>query len=1093
MGEFPLLFVFSLLFSILPISPARDGIALNDTLQDDETIISSGGIFEMGYFSPNNSLNRYVGIWYKKIPVKTVVWVANREVPLSANASSVVLRIINLSQLALLSDNNDVIWFANMSLSRSVQNPVLQLLDSGNLVVRDGGDVNPENFFWQSFDHPTDTLLPGMKVGFVTGHEVYLTAWKSDDNPAPAEYSVHIDNTGYPQGFVMNGTAVTYRSGPWNGVRWSGVPMMDKNPIYTYALVINKHEVYTSYSLNNNSIISILVLTNTGFIERLVWVGGMKNWITFGKFPTDSCDMYRACGANGICNIYNFPICGCLDKFLPRNQEAWNIADYSGGCVRRRGLHCNNGTDIFVKYPGIKLPDTKYSWYDETMTLQECEQVCLKNCSCTAYSRLDIRNGGSGCLLWFGDLIDIRKLSDRGQDIYIRLASSELDKNTTHGFLNGSKRKRGKKLELLAASVSSVIGLILVGLSLMFCLWRKKTEVLHDHEFELPIFDFPTIARATNNFSVDNKLGQGGFGPVYKISPARDTISLDDPLPENETIISSGGTFEMGIFSPSFTFSYVGIWYKNIPARPVVWVANRKVPLSKNATSLVLKIVNSSHLALLSNANDVILSVNTSLSFSSPVMQLLDSGNLVVRDAGDENPENFLWQSFDYPTDTYLPGMKMGINFQTGHEVYLSAWKSAEDPSPSDYTSNLLVTGYPQGIIRQGKALICRSGPWNGVRWSGIPSPDINPIYNYVLVINKTEIYTNYSLVKKSVISVLYMNYTGVVHRLMWVEGMRDWITIGKLPTDDCDRYGNCGGNGLCNIGNFPVCGCLDHFLPRNQADWGMAKFAGGCVRKKSLECHTGKDPGGFLKYSGIKVPDTQNSWYNETMTIQECQQECLKNCNCTAFSSLDVRNGGSGCLMWFGDLVDIRQMSERGQDIFIRLASSELGSRREHRKILEIVAVSLSAVAGLIVVGLSLTLYVRRKKKTKFLRDEDFELPVFHLRTIARATNNFSADNKLGEGGFGPVYKIRGPKVFTFHKDSRKVLSMALVSVFLEMNSEFRRRKVVQCKIKKRKGYVKGCYMNNGTKHQDPGANYHARDRRHPKNLRRQEGPTSE
>ncbi|XP_019159943.1 PREDICTED: G-type lectin S-receptor-like serine/threonine-protein kinase At4g27290 isoform X2 [Ipomoea nil] len=222
--------------------------------------------------------------------------------------------------------------------------------------------------------------------------------------------------------------------------------------------------------------------------------------------------MYRACCANGICNIYNFPICGCLDKFLPRNQEEWNMADYSGGCVRRRGLHCNNGTDIFVKYPGIKLPDTKYSWYDETMTLQECEQVCLKNCTCTAYSRLDIRNGGSGCLLWFGDLIDIRKLSDRGQDIYIRLASSELDKNTTHGFLNGSKRKRGKKLELLATSLSSVIGLILVGLSLMFCLWRKKTEVLHDNEFELPIFDFPTIARATNNFSANNKLGQGDFG-----------------------------------------------------------------------------------------------------------------------------------------------------------------------------------------------------------------------------------------------------------------------------------------------------------------------------------------------------------------------------------------------------------------------------------------------------------------------------------------------------------------------------------------------------------------------------------------------------
>ncbi|KAK5814172.1 hypothetical protein PVK06_029624 [Gossypium arboreum] len=33
---------------------------------------------------------------------------------------------------------------------------------------------------------------------------------------------------------------------------------------------------------------------------------------------------------------------------------------------------------------------------------------------------------------------------------------------------------------------------------------------------DLPYFDLGTIAAATNNFSSDNKLGQGGFGPVYK-------------------------------------------------------------------------------------------------------------------------------------------------------------------------------------------------------------------------------------------------------------------------------------------------------------------------------------------------------------------------------------------------------------------------------------------------------------------------------------------------------------------------------------------------------------------------------------------------
>jgi hypothetical protein len=35
---------------------------------------------------------------------------------------------------------------------------------------------------------------------------------------------------------------------------------------------------------------------------------------------------------------------------------------------------------------------------------------------------------------------------------------------------------------------------------------------------ELPLFQFTTIAKATNGFSFNNKLGEGGFGPVYKVN-----------------------------------------------------------------------------------------------------------------------------------------------------------------------------------------------------------------------------------------------------------------------------------------------------------------------------------------------------------------------------------------------------------------------------------------------------------------------------------------------------------------------------------------------------------------------------------------------
>lgn len=61
------------------------------------------------------------------------------------------------------------------------------------------------------------------------------------------------------------------------------------------------------------------------------------------------------------------------------------------------------------------------------MILKQCEAECLKNCSCMAYSNSDIRKGGSGCLIWFGDLIDIREFTgDAATDIYIRMSASEL-------------------------------------------------------------------------------------------------------------------------------------------------------------------------------------------------------------------------------------------------------------------------------------------------------------------------------------------------------------------------------------------------------------------------------------------------------------------------------------------------------------------------------------------------------------------------------------------------------------------------------------------------------------------------------------------
>ena len=98
----------------------------------------------------------------------------------------------------------------------------------------------------------------------------------------------------------------------------------------------------------------------------------------------------------------------------------------SKDCVRTIRLTCNK--DRFRKYTGMVLPDTSSSWYNKNMVLEECAEMCLQNCSCTAYANLDISGGGSGCLLWYHDLIDLRHYpqAQGGQDIYIRYSDSEL-------------------------------------------------------------------------------------------------------------------------------------------------------------------------------------------------------------------------------------------------------------------------------------------------------------------------------------------------------------------------------------------------------------------------------------------------------------------------------------------------------------------------------------------------------------------------------------------------------------------------------------------------------------------------------------------
>ena len=156
-----------------------------------------------------------------------------------------VLKVTNKGILVLLDSTNTTIWSSNTSRTagNNINNPTAQLLDSGNLVVKDG---NIESVLWQSFDHPCDTVLSEMKIGWdlVNGLDRYITSWKSTEDPAPSEISARLDRRGLPQLVVMKGDKIKVRLGFWSGLHFTGIPWLKPNPLYKYEFVRNERDLF---------------------------------------------------------------------------------------------------------------------------------------------------------------------------------------------------------------------------------------------------------------------------------------------------------------------------------------------------------------------------------------------------------------------------------------------------------------------------------------------------------------------------------------------------------------------------------------------------------------------------------------------------------------------------------------------------------------------------------------------------------------------------------------------------------------------------------------------------------------------------------
>ncbi|CAM0883308.1 unnamed protein product [Alopecurus aequalis] len=493
-----------------------DSIALNESISDGQKLVSVSNNFVLGFFSPGASSKRYIGIWYNSGPNGTVVWVANRNNPVQDKSG--ILKFDNGGNLILLDGKGSSFTVAS---GMGVGDVEATILDNGNLVL--WSMANHSNIVWESFASPTDTWLPGMNI--TVGN--LLTSWKSYDDPATGDYTFGLEVANASR-FIVRWNGINF----WTSAYWTGdtnslIP--DLKSIDIIPVSFQCDNFTCTYTPNPSDIMTKIVLDRTGSLNITQFDPEAKSWTLLWRQPT-SCDVSNLCGVFGVCDSSMLSVslspCRCPKGFAPQDQS-----NARKGCIRQTPLQCNG--DRFIDMPHMQLPDCTQKL--SVVENGDCESACMNNCSCMAYAL----SPSDGCSLCHGNLTNLQSgqgnqtnlQSGNDEDgvgnitLHLRVAASELE----------SSSHSGPKLIWIAYVLLSVVFLI-------FCLvsfiWIRRSKSKgkgkqHDHPLVLAsdvmklwesedtgshfmMLSFSQIKDATDNFSTENKLGEGGFGPVYK-------------------------------------------------------------------------------------------------------------------------------------------------------------------------------------------------------------------------------------------------------------------------------------------------------------------------------------------------------------------------------------------------------------------------------------------------------------------------------------------------------------------------------------------------------------------------------------------------
>ncbi|KAF8391191.1 hypothetical protein HHK36_023493 [Tetracentron sinense] len=441
-----------------------------------------------------------------------VVWSANRNNPVGTNST---LQLTPEGDLILQDADGTLIWSTNTT-GKSVVG--LNMTETGNLVLFDSNNST----VWQSFDHPTDSLVPGQKL--VEGQR--LTASVSAVNWAESGlFSLSVTR----EGLIASILIVSIDSNPLQVYYNSTVIGLKNSTEPSYIRFLNGSLALFILNSEPNQPDSTIVVPpassaqymkfeSNGHLRVYEWAAGWKVVADLLTGYLGECDYPMVCGNYGICSNGQ---CSCPGATGSETRYFKQVNDRQPqlGCSEVTPLSC----DASQYHSLLELNDITYFTFASNLTdtdMETCKQACLKNCSCKAALFQYGRNSSSGNCFLPSELFSLMN-NEKEKTHYSSSAFIKVQ-------ISSSGKKTGRTSVILGSVVGALFGVFLI-ISMWVVLFRKKKDAEDEEEDYLDQvpgmptrFSYEDLKVATENFS--RKLGEGGFGSVFEGALSNGTI-----------------------------------------------------------------------------------------------------------------------------------------------------------------------------------------------------------------------------------------------------------------------------------------------------------------------------------------------------------------------------------------------------------------------------------------------------------------------------------------------------------------------------------------------------------------------------------------